>query len=408
MNADSLTSDELWGVPGLRVALVTETYPPEINGVAMTLGQMVEGLIARGYRIQLIRPRQPRDESCCDTDELRELLTRGWKIPRYDGLNFGLPSKGVLVNIWRRQRPDLVHVATEGPLGWSAVSAARKLRIPVTSDFHTNFDHYSRHYGAGWLRKPVSAYLKRFHNRTERTFVPTLAMAQGLVAQGYRSVSVVARGVDAELFDSSRRDDSLRRCWGVDDSSPVVLYVGRLAPEKNLQLLVRAFRAIRAECAGARCVVVGDGPARKTLEQELLEVHFAGIRRDEDLARHYASADIFLFPSLTETYGNVTLEALSSGLCVVAFDYAAAADVIRDGENGLLARNADEQAFLSAAVAAATRPELRQRIRVQARAGARALSWDAVNDRFSHALLDVWERCRRRDDEACHVGRGVS
>ena len=408
MNEDSLTADELWRVAGLRLALVTETYPPEINGVAMTLGRMVEGLIARGHRIQLIRPRQLRDESCSDTDELRELLTRGWRIPRYDGLSFGLPSKSVLVNIWRRQRPDLVHVATEGPLGWSAVSAARKLHISVTSDFHTNFDHYSKHYGAGWLRKPVSAYLRRFHNRTERTFVPTLAMAEDLVAQGYQSVSVVARGVDSELFDSSRRDTSLRRCWGADDSSPVVLYVGRLAPEKNLQLLVRAFRAIRAECPEARCVVVGDGPARKALEQDLPEVHFAGMRSGEDLARHYASADIFLFPSLTETYGNVTLEALASGLCVVAFNYAAAADVIRDGENGLLARNADEQAFLSAAVAAVTQPELRRRIRVQARSGARALSWDAVNDRFSHALLEVWERSRRGDDEACHVGGGVS
>src|SRR5690606_4872893 len=139
-----------------------------------------DGLIERGHRVQLIRPRQGKGDDARSSAEFEELLSSGWKVPRYDGLRFGLPARTVLGRSWARQRPDLVHVATEGPLGWSAVSAARKLRIPVTSDFHTNFDHYSRHYGMGWLRQPVAAYLRRFHNRTERTFVPTAAMVRDL------------------------------------------------------------------------------------------------------------------------------------------------------------------------------------------------------------------------------------
>lgn len=194
MDSAEFIAEDLCLRPSLRLALVTETYPPEVNGVAMTLGRMVEGLMARGHRVQLIRPRQAPLEQAARSPDFEEVLARGLQIPRYEGLRFGLPARTALVRQWTRQRPDLVHVATEGPLGWSAVSAAAKLKLPVTSDFHTNFDHYSGHYGVGWLRQPVAAYLRRFHNRTARTFVPTEAMAAGLRSQGYQRVGVIAGG----------------------------------------------------------------------------------------------------------------------------------------------------------------------------------------------------------------------
>lgn len=376
--------------PSLRIALITETYPPEINGVAMTLKRMVNGLLERGHRIQLVRPRQGEDDWARSGPNLEELLTNGWTVPRYESLRFGFPAKVELIRSWERERPDLVHVATEGPLGWSAVSAARKLRIPVASDFHTNFDHYSRHYGVGWMRRPVSAYLRTFHNRTALTFVPTSEMAGELRAQGYRDVDVVARGVDTDLYSPARRSDALRAEWGVQGEEPIVLSVGRLAPEKNLMLVVQAFRAIRDEVPDARLVFVGDGPMRESLTQAYPEAVFAGMRSGEDLASHYASADLFLFPSLTETFGNVTLEAMASGLCVLGYRYAAAAEVISDGINGLHVECDDERAFIAAACRAATCEELRNRLRAGARDRSMTLDWEQINDRFEAALLGVW------------------
>ena len=390
MNETRILSEELWREPHLRIALVTETYSPEINGVAMTLERMVGGLIARGHRVQLIRPRQGRTDDARHDDGFDEVLAHGWKVPRYEGLLFGLPARSLLSRSWSRQRPDLVHVATEGPLGWSAVSAAARLRIPVTSDFHTNFDHYSGHYGLGWLRQPVGAYLRRFHNRTARTFVPTKAMAHALQERGYRRLFVVARGVDTALFRPAARSIELRRDWGVGDDDPVVLSVGRLAAEKNLGLTVRAFRAIAERRPTARMVFVGDGPLRAALAAQAPDAIFAGVRTGEELAAHYASADVFLFPSLTETFGNVTLEALASGLAVVAYDCAAAAELVRDGDNGLLADAGDETGFVMQAVRAAGDAQLRARLAGSARALACEQDWEAVNDRFAVELVTVW------------------
>lgn len=391
MNSDTIDAQELWTNPGLRIALVTETYPPEVNGVAMTLRCMVEGLIARGHRVQLIRPRQNSVEEPLAEASFDEVLARGWTLPRYQGLHFGLPARTRLQKLWQRQRPDLVHVATEGPLGWSAVSVACKMRIPVTSDFHTNFDHYSRHYGVGWLRKPVSAYLRSFHNRTARTFVPTNAMASELARSGYHRVDVVARGVDTEMYCPAKRNPALRHSWGVPGAALAVLYVGRLAAEKNLGLALRAFRAIQGVQPSARFILVGDGPLREGLARENPDCVFAGMRTGEDLARHYASADLFLFPSVTETFGNVTLEAMASGLGVVAYDHAAAADVIRNGESGVLAPFDDAEGFITAARQLAGDPALCARMGKQARVTAEGLSWDAVNDRFARSLLEVWK-----------------
>jgi glycosyltransferase involved in cell wall biosynthesis len=390
MRTLEFTAEELCLEPRLRVALVTETYPPEINGVAMTLQRMVEGLIRRGHRVQLIRPRQTSSDTAQQTGDYEEMLSRGWKLPRYDGLHFGLPAKAALVRAWSRQRPDVVHVATEGPLGWTAISAARKLRLPVTSDFHTNFDHYSEHYGVGWLRQPVSAYLRRFHNRTESTFVPTAEMARSLQAQGYAQVEVVSRGVDTKMFSPAKRSAALRANWGVSDDGVALLSVGRLAPEKNLQLVMRAYAAVRMVRPQARLVVVGDGPMRDAVAHECPDAVLCGMRTGEDLAAHYASADLFLFPSLTETFGNVTLEAMASGLCAVTYDYAAAAEVVRDLDNGLSASCRDEAAFIERTVRGACDDDLRRRLAIQARVTAELLDWERVNDHFASALIRVW------------------
>ncbi len=386
MNEEQLISEDLCHAPHLRLALVTETYPPEINGVAMTLGRMVEGLLARGHQLQLIRPRQHRGDAADASGELEQQLVRGIGIPRYAGLKFGLPARNALIRMWSLQRPDLVHVATEGPLGWSAISAARRLRLPVTSDFHTNFDHYSSHYGLGWLRQPVSAYLKRFHNRCLATYVPSQDLARQLRNAGYHGIEVIARGVDCGLYAPQRRDPALRSDWGVGEDGLAVLNVGRIAPEKNLELALQAFDAIRQRQPAARLILVGDGPARAGLQARRPDVIFAGMRRGEALAAHYASADMFLFPSETETFGNVTLEAMASGLPVVAFDYAAAAELFGAGASGLPVPPGDAKAFVTLAAELAADGPQRARLAQAARARAEAMDWEHIHDAFAASL----------------------
>lgn len=373
----------------LRVALVTETYPPEVNGVALTIDRLVRGLQARHHDIQLVRPRQAAvDAGSGEQDPTEQVLMRGLPIPRYPHLRMGLPAKRALLGLWTLRRPDLVHIATEGPLGWSALQAARKLKLPVSTDFRTNFHAYSRHYGIGWLQKPIAAYLRRFHNQAHCTMVPTASLQAELEAMGFERLLVVARGVDTQRFDSARRSAALRASWGVRADEQVVLSVGRIAPEKNLELLLRSYEAMRQVNPALRLVVVGDGPDRAALQQRCPGVVLAGSRSGTDLAEHYASADCFLFPSLTETYGNVTPEALASGLALLAYDYAAAAELIRHGENGLLAPVGDPDAFVRRAIDLAGNRQLVARLRQGARASTLALDW-------SHICLQVeaiWER----------------
>jgi glycosyltransferase involved in cell wall biosynthesis len=373
------------GSPPLRVVLVTETYPPEVNGVALTLARLVGGLRERGHQVQLIRPRQGRQ----DEDSPDELLVPGLPIPGYPGLRFGLPVHRKLRARWSSERPDIVHVATEGPLGAAAVGAARALGLPVSSGFHTNFRAYSRYYRLGWLRGLVGGHLRRFHNRTDLTLAPTLRLAEDLRAEGYRRVEVLARGVDVATFNPSRRSDALRWSWGAGPRDLVVAYVGRLAPEKNLKLVLEVFAEIAARHPDARLLFVGDGPSLTSLRLRHPQHIYAGMRRGEDLAAHYASADLFLFPSLTETFGNVVPEALASGLGVIAFDCAAAADLIRSGENGITVAPGDDQAFAAEALTMAANRHALARIRSRAAASVAHMEWQLIHDRFAGQLTEL-------------------
>ncbi|HEY2255953.1 MAG TPA: glycosyltransferase family 1 protein [Variovorax sp.] len=362
----------------LRIAVVTETYPPEVNGVSLSVERVVRGLLERHHELQLVRPRQHAQDRPRSAPRLREMLVRGLPIPRYPHLKMGLPARQRLLAMWREQRPDVVHIATEGPLGWSALQAARQLGLPVCSDFRTNFQAYTRHYGVGWLEATILAYLRSFHNRTLCTMVPTEALRGDLAKRGFDNLGVLPRGIDTTLFHPQRRSEALRQGWGAGNDTLVALYVGRLAPEKNLAAVVTAFEAMRAVNPDARLVWVGDGPARKAMERRCPYAVFAGTRSGEDLAAHYASGDAFLFPSMTETFGNVTPEAMASGLAVVAFDHAAAAQLIRSGENGLLAPLDDSPAFVRHAERLAGDPLARRRLGICARASMSDLGWDRI------------------------------
>lgn len=317
------------------ISIVTETYPPEVNGVAMTMAHLTHWM-AQHHTVQLVRVRQSGDDGREPDARYRTELVPGVGIPGYAGLRLGLPATGRLKRLWRRERPDHVHIVTEGPLGRSAMKAALALGIPVTTAFHTNFHTYMHFYGMRPLYRPALWYLRRLHNRSRATLVPTRELADELAGLGLTALKIVARGVDTRVFDPIHRSDALRAEWGVDP-----------------------------------------------------DVIFAGLRRwDVDLAAHYASADLFLFSSLSETFGNVTLEAMASGLPVVAFNYGAARQHIRHGDNGLTVSRDDPAAFIDCVRQLARDPGLRIRLGTEARATCETIDWNDIGLEFETALLE--------------------
>jgi glycosyltransferase involved in cell wall biosynthesis len=362
----------------LRIAVVTETWPPEVNGVAVTLSKLIHHLGLRHHTIQLIRPRQDKHDAGHEQTGWSELLLRGLPIPRYPQLKLGLPSKKALIKAWSTKRPDLVHIATEGPLSWSALQAAQTLRLPVTSDFRTNFHSYCQHYGVGWLSKPIVAYLRKFHNRTAFTMVPTQAMKFQLEAMGFKNLKVVARGVDTHQFHPEKRSANMRAHWRASSGTLVLLSVGRLAAEKNLELTIQTYQALIAAGRSVKMVFAGDGPMRAITEAKCPDAIFMGMCSHEQLSTLYASADLLLFPSLTETFGNVTLEALASATPVLAFDCAAASDFVTDQKNGWLIDSAEPHTYIQRALEITNDPTTLRQAREFTRASVAHLGWDEI------------------------------
>lgn len=354
----------------------------------MTLHRISGELKKQGHSLGIVRPRQSseaQNATYADT-----LIINGLPLPGYDGLRFGLPCRSKLRKHWEAKRPDIIYAATEGPLGQSAIRAAEDLEIPIVSGFHTNFHEYMKHYKLPLLEKMVRGFLRKTHNKTRRTFAPSKDVISKLDAMGIEGTRLLGRGVDTQLFSPAKRDSALRQRWGINDASGMVaIFVSRLAAEKNIPLAAKAFEAIQARFPEVACVFVGDGPERTKLEKAHPEFIFSGMQQGEDLARHYASGDIFIFPSITETFGNVVTEAMASGLVAVAYDYAAPRRFIEDGTNGFLANYDDENQFLEATNRALDSRDKWSSIRSAARQTAEGLSWGGIVRDFAAELQTV-------------------
>ncbi|PNK61738.1 glycosyltransferase family 1 protein [Psychrobacter sp. FDAARGOS_221] len=370
-------------MPTLHVLLVTETWLPDMNGVAMSLQRIMKQMAEMGHQVSLVRPKPKmsgNDKYKLSVQQLVEqnsfiandIQVKGMSIPKYASLQFGLPSYPTFIKTLKRIRPDIVHIATEGPLGLAALLAAKRLGISATTGYHTQFHDFSKHFGLGVLAEPIMTYFKWLHNSSKATCVPSRKTYNDLDQLGFKRLYEVGRGVDLVQFNPKHRSNVLRTKWGANKDDTVLVMVSRLSPEKGIDLVIKSFQALKQSQPqrALKLVIVGDGPDKPRLEalakNNKADIHFAGAQTGLDLSEHYASGDAFVFASQVETFGNVVIEAMASGLPVYAFDDAAAgmlvgsnqtAEVdnhpikdnpsIKQSDKGALAALGNEQAFIN-------------------------------------------------------------
>jgi len=390
----------------LRIALVSETWFPQVNGVSRSLEKLVDSLLGSGDTVRLFIPRYPESHG---QDGLSAVGFRAVPLPFYPEVRLPLVTPARVARELTGFRPDVVHIATEGPLGWAALRAARNLTLPVVSSYHTSFAHYLRLYGAGWLEGAAWRYLRGFHNATAATFCPTPSIRDQLREKGFARVEIWSRGVNCVNFHPGKRDGELRRRLGLPENAVVLACCGRLAAEKNLETLLAAFSRLPTALP-VNLLLIGDGPLRSKLEAAAADprVIFTGYRRGEELARIYASADLFVFPSLSDTFGNVLLEAMASGLPAVAFDVPGPRDVVRHGETGLLVGKIGAEGLAAALAALIADPARLAGMSAQALRYAAGQNWEAINSVVRRRYLEVvGAAARQREHPQTVPGKGV-
>lgn len=364
----------------MRVAIVTETFLPKVDGIVRMLTELLDYLSRTGHDALVLTPGAGPDHYAGFPVERCKGLR--WQI--YPGLSLARPTPRMLTTL-RRWQPDIVHLAGPVLLGAQAAMIGRLLGLPLAAHFQTDLAAYAGYQGLGWLAPATWRYLRGVHALADRTYCPTPTVRQQLVTHGFRRLALCSRGVDTVRFQPRWRDAALRlRVLGpdTDPGTPILVHVGRLSPEKNLSALVTVARA-RPDLP---LLIVGDGPARPALERALAgtRAYLTGELRGAALAAAYASGDLFLCPSQTETFCQVAQEAFASGLPVVGFRAGGVRDVVTHGATGLLCAPENDQDWLAAIDALIDDPARRASYGQQARAVAEQRSWTAVFDQLLH------------------------
>ena len=315
----------------MRVAIITENFLPKLDGVTRTLARLLEYLQGHGHQVLLLGPESGMEEYAG-----AEIVgTAGVPFPFYPELKFNF-FRPLFLRRLSEFQPDIVHLVDPVILGAAGLAAARMLGKPLISSYHTNLAAYCGHFGFTLLAQPMWSYNRFIHNQCALTFCPSPSTASMLGTQGFQRVRIWPRGVDISSFRPEQRDASKRASWLDGSEKVVLLYAGRVSWEKNLRLLIKAYQEM--DHTNCHLVIVGDGPALREIKQELdgLPVTFTGYLQGEELASTYASADLFAFPSKTETFGQVVLEAMASGLPVVGLQAEGVCDIVEDGKTGFL------------------------------------------------------------------------
>ena len=387
----------------LRVLYCTDTYPPQVNGVSVVTALTVAGMQERGWECAVVAPRYPKpygETFMSDAPNLSAVVLHermpAVKFPPYPDIRLAAPLYGRVAAAVRRFKPHLVHCQTEFVVGRLGQIAAARHGVPTVSSYHTDFSRYTESYGVGALRGAVSRYIARFHQRSRRVYTPSEPARDDLARFGVRpeDVEVWGRGVDTEQFSPSMWSGALRERLGVDDDF-VFLYVGRVAPEKNVELVIDAYRCFRESHVDSRSalVIAGDGPSMPSVRERargVNDVHILGnLERRFLLPLLYGSADAFVYASETETLGLVILEAMASGLPVIATPACGVADNLRHEVNGLGFAAGDARAMAAAMARIVSDPGLRRRLASQARVWSTGRSWTSELDRLDVSYREV-------------------
>ncbi len=374
----------------MRIALFTDTFAPTVNGVARTLGRLVRHVMDRGHEVGLVTTRVSPDPF---PGVAFHHQLPGIPMPMYPELQVArfLDRRGR--ELLAEFSPDLVHIATESTVGWSGRGWARKTGTPLVSSFHTDFPAYLAGYGFGGLEGFVWRGLRAFHVTSQITFCPSSATRKLLRAHGFEhDIRIWSRGVDTTQFSPEYRRREVRETMA-PGAEFILLYVGRLAPEKRLDVLMEAFDLVR-EVMGNRVALalVGDGPWMNRLKaQARAGVHFLGYRTGVPLAEAYAAGDVFAFPSDTETFGNVVTEALASGVPAVAPRKGGVVDSVIPDRTGFLVPPRDPRAFADALIRILYDDNLRRRLAAGARAFAEERSWSTILDGLLDDYMEALE-----------------
>ena len=384
-------------ISGRRIALFAGAYNHISDGVALTLNRLVTYLEARGAKMLIYAPTTNKPPAIRHAGTLVSVPSIPFPGRSDYRLTLGLSRKG-----WSQLEafdPHLVHIATPDYAGAQALRWAKSRGVPVVTSFHTHFvaylkyfASYNRLYRMDLLENTAWRYGRWFYPQCEHIYVPSPSIADELRARGIMNgLRIWARGVDAQRFRPGRRSDAWRKSLGIHPNEVVVSFVGRLVWEKGLYVYADVMDRLKARGIPHKSVIVGDGPARSTLQSRMQDTVFTGPLTGDRLATAYASSDVFLFPSDTETFGNVTLEAMASGLPTVCADAAGSDVLVLDGETGYLAPPRDVEQFLTCVARLVQHPELRMRMGLAARTRALTFEWEQIMARLAGYYDEIWQ-----------------
>lgn len=378
----------------MRIAIFSEVYWPMVSGVGVTLDRLTKELSARGHDLRVYSATYPLPPGITDRAEVH----RSPSIPLflYPDVQWAFPSQREIVADLALFRPDVVHVATEFALGLAGLKAADQLGIPVIASAHTDYYKYARRYGVGFLWQMGWLYLRWFYNRAEKVLVPSRVYERFLNARGIVHTGLWTRGVDPAEFHPRFRSESYRARFGVGPGDLLVTYIGRLAKEKDLSRLIAAWRQLRLVRGGSQLVLVGRGPLEAELRERAVPgVHVAGLLTGRELSEAYASADLFVFPSSTETFGNSLLEAMASGLPALSVRAGGVLEFAEHNVNAWLAPAGDTPALTGALARLMADPELRARLARGALVSAESRGWERIYDQLIEDYRGVVETRQR-------------
>lgn len=368
----------------MRLAIFSDTYLPQVNGVARTVDRISSYLSNQDVPCLIFAP------NCGLLPQSSENLHNfpAFNLPLYPECKIALPYYPKIRKILDEFKPDLLHLVTEFSMGLCGLKYASEQSLPVVASYTTNFSRYMAYYKLGFLEKITWRYLRWFHNQCHLNYCPSQTVKDELEIEGFRDIAIWGRGIDTEFFSPDKKSDILKRI--APDKSLFYLYVGRLAPEKDLDVLFNAWQIVSKGVPEAHLVITGDGPLANELKQKYgAGVTFTGYRHGEDLAAVYASGDVFVFPSTTETFGNVVLEAMAAGLPVVAAAAGGVKNLLVDGDNGIVCGPRNHHEMASAMLSLAKNNELRAKMSLRARQFALKQTWEAILGNLLNSYKEV-------------------